>query len=283
MTDTTKTTENHTLANFHRYFDIADLSHRFAAPRLEAWALKQLKGLSGSISTLSKFDPVEVYQVRALAYARIIDDKKLERQLLKLVELSYSYVLPGNPTRLLPPATVARLQSLLVMFKHPNLQKDHPSLFGFIFCATLSLGSQFWLNEPSLSREDRVKLLSAHVHLTPLPVSKLGLDWIEGTLPGDDTHGGISGLQSCDQCDFRPVWEQIFSTRYYKQLKERQNPLGGVISLSLLAVKRIQFTQAIAEVDVNCAENCKERFSDFVYEKVDHVFELFAGFYKDVE
>ncbi|KAF8601518.1 hypothetical protein BDV93DRAFT_558355 [Ceratobasidium sp. AG-I] len=36
MTDSTTTTENHSTIYFNQYLDIADLSHRFAAPRLEA-------------------------------------------------------------------------------------------------------------------------------------------------------------------------------------------------------------------------------------------------------
>lgn len=283
MSDTTKTTDNHNLTHFHRYLDIADISHRFAASTLEAWALKQLKGLSSSIAVLSHGKPDIEYQLRALVYARIIEDKKLEHQVRNLVELSYGYALPGAQSPLIASAIPGRRQKMLSLFKHPKIQTDHPSLFGFIFCATLSLGSQFWLKQALLSREDRVKLLSAHIHLTPLPTSKLGLAWIEDTLSFAHPHGNSSELRSCNQCNFQPAWEQVFSTEYLLHLKERQDPLGGVTLLSSLAVKRVQFARAISEIGEECVENCEERFTEFVDEKIDHVFTLFAGFYKDVE
>ncbi|KAF8601519.1 hypothetical protein BDV93DRAFT_608047 [Ceratobasidium sp. AG-I] len=53
MADNTTSIKNHDYNRFCRYLDIADLSHRFVAPRLEAWALEQLKAQSTSIKKLS--------------------------------------------------------------------------------------------------------------------------------------------------------------------------------------------------------------------------------------
>lgn len=283
MKDTSTYAEMSTSHHFCRYLDIADLSHRFVAPKLEAWALKQLKGQFKSIIALSLTRTTVPYQVRALAYARIIQDKNLEHQIRTYVEIYYSYLLPETLARLQESGIQPRQSNLLALFKHPNLQKDWPSLFGFIFCMTLSLGHEFWLHQPLLVRDDRIKLLSAHTILTPLPVSKLELGWIEGTLAETNPRGNEQELQSCAQCNFQPAWNQVFSSRYLKEMMERREPSGGVISLSKLVTKRMLFVRALDKLDEDCTDNCKERFIEFVDEKIERVFTLFAGFYKDVE
>ena len=283
MTDNTTTTKNHDYSNFCRYLDIADLSHRFVAPRLEAWALEQLKVLSTSIEKLSLGWASVTYQIRALNYARLIQDKTLGHRIRTFVKLSYSYLLPNSLVTLRESSIPLERKTFLAMFKYPNLQKDHPSLFGFVFCVVLSLGHEFWLHQPLLTRDDRIMLLSAHALLTPLPFLKLELDWIEGTLSEANPHGSEPGPRSCAHCNFQATWKQYFSRGYYKELKGKQEPSGGVYSLSKLIAKRVLFADALDKLGEGCTNNCKICFIEFVDEKIERVFALFAEFYKEVE
>ncbi|KAF8601517.1 hypothetical protein BDV93DRAFT_608046 [Ceratobasidium sp. AG-I] len=232
MADTTKTAENHSLPRFYHYLDVADLSHRFAAIKLGAWALGQLKGISRSFLSLAWEDTPNIdYQLRALRYARIINNKKLERQVQTFIEQSYRALLRAviqSPVS----AESARQQRLIMMFKYPGLQTDCPSLFGFILCVILGQGSQFWLNQSLLSREDRVGLLSAFVHLTPFPYSMLELDWVEGTLTEAHPRGNTPELQVCTQCDFWPSWK-VHILPCVKQQKGQQLPEGGAIVVAV--------------------------------------------------
>lgn len=283
MTDNTTTTKNHSLYYFNRYLDIADMSHRFAAPKLETWALKQLKDLSNSLIQLSVYPSTVSYQLRALDYTRVIQDKSLEHRVRTVVKLSYSYLLSTTLATLNESAILPRKIKLLELFKHPNLQKDQPSLFGFVFCVVLSLGHKFWLHQPSLTRDDRIMLLSANTLLTPLPFLELELDWIEGSLTEAKPRGCEPGPRSCTRCNFQPAWARAFLGDYPKELRERQEPSGGVASLSALITKRTLFGDALVGLGKGCTKNCKERFVEFVDERVERVFTLFAGFFKDIE
>lgn len=280
MTDTTTTTENHTLRYFHVYFDIADLSHRFVAPKLEAWALKQLKGSLKSPLKLCLGRPILAYQLGALNYARVIQDKSLERKIRTFVKLSHFYLVSNT---LAESAVERRRRMLIEMFQHPSLRKDQPSLFGFVLCIVLSLGHEFWLHQPSLTREDRIMLMSSHILLTPLPFSELDLEWIENTLTRTRPRGTEGGPQSCVQCNFQPIWERVFLGKYLKELRERQDPSGGVRSLSTLVLKRASFADALPDSSQNCKGSCKDIFIEFVDEKIERVFALLADFYKDFE
>lgn len=281
MADTTKTNENHSISRFYHYLDVAHLSHRFAATKLEAWALGQLRGISRSLLSLAQQTQDIDRLLQALSYARILEDKLFERQVQTLIEQSYRSILRAS---IQPPTSIdlVRQQSLITMFEHPNLQADYPSLFGFVFCLVLSQGSQFWLKQPSFSREDRIKFMSAHVHLTPFPGSELELDWIDDTLTEAHPRGNAPGPQTCAQCDFLPSWRAWFAP-FSKKLKEQQIPETGAILLSRLATRRVGFAQDVGSLDGSCVEKCKERFIKFVDEKTDRVFALFAAFYKYVE
>lgn len=276
---------NNSFYRLHQYLDIADLSHRFAAPNLEAWALGQLKGLSNFTKDLALGQQNLDYQLRAISYAKRIQDKNLEHRMRTFVELSHSFVLREHPEPPKESEAENYRRNLLKLFKYPNLQKDHPSLFGFIFCVTLSLGHEFWLHHPLLVRDDRIILLSAQAHLTPLPFSVLGLDWLEGTLTAASPHGTDPELQSCARCNFQPTWEQVFGGQYTEGMKKKESLLGGVNLLALLVVKRMIFKGALPGFGfaLVCTNNCKERFIEFVDEKIEHVFTRFADFYKDIE
>lgn len=280
MADTTRTNENHSLARFYHYLDVAELSHRFAAAGLEVWAQKQLRGISRSLLSLAPQTQDIDYSLRALDYARIIQDKGFERRVQTFIQQSYRNILRTSTE---PPTSTnsVRQQGLVTMFKRPELQQKYPSLFGFIFCVILSQGSQFWLSQLLLTREDRIRLLSAHVHLTPFPVSTLDLGWMD-TLTETYPRGNAPELQSCAHCNFWPAW-RVWIARYFEQFKEPQIPEGGAGLLSHLATRPVGFAQATTGVGSSCADNCRERFVEFVYEKTDSVFTRFAAFYKDVE
>lgn len=283
MGNAAMTLESHTFYHLHQYLDIADLSHRFAASKLEAWALKQLRGISASTARLALCKQYVNYQLRALSYAKIIQDKILGHRLRTFVELSYSYLLQPPSGGLTLLETEARKQNLLVVFKRPNIQKDNPSLFGFVFCVILSLGQKFWLHHPSLARTDRIILLSTQAHLTPLPFPMLGLDWLESTLTPVNPRGYNPELQSCTNCNFQPAWARAFPGQYIEGMKEKQGPSDGVSLLAQLLGKRMSFVDDLPLLTFNCRDNCKARFIEFVDERIENVFTLAADFYKDIE
>lgn len=281
--DADMVTTSQAFYRLHQYLDIADLSHRFAASKLEAWALEQLRALSNCITRLSKSKQYVDYQLRALSYVRIIQDKQLGHRMRTFVELSYSYLLQESPFRLTGPEIEAHRRNLLKVFNYPNLQSDYPSLFGFIICVILSLGHGFWLHHPSLDREARIALLSAQTHLTPLPFSILGLDWVEGTLTPTNPHGCNPELQSCALCNFQPAWERAFPSQYIEGMKKKESPSGGVGLLALLIGKRVAFADDLPFPNGRCIKNCEGRFIEFIDDKLEHVFVLLADYYKVLE
>lgn len=283
MKDPSTVSADYTFYRLHQYLDIADLSHRFAASKIEAWALEQLKILSGSVKKLAQCEQHVTYQLRAISYARIIRDKQLEHRMRTFVELSYSYLLQESSFRLTGSEFEVHRRNLLKVFNYPNVQTSHPSLFGFIFCIILSLGHEFWLHHPLLDREDRIALLSTQAHLTPLPISILGLDWIEGTLTQANPRGCNPELQSCAQCRFQPVWERAFPGQYIERMKKRESPSGGVGLLALLVEKRMAFVDALPSPNGRCTKNCQGRFVEFIDDKIEHVFVLLADYYKNLE
>ncbi|QRW24828.1 hypothetical protein RhiXN_11740 [Rhizoctonia solani] len=133
----------------------------------------------------------------ALLYAKRTQDEELVANVRNAIQLHFAWVSTSSPLKLINSAAGldGSRERLIRVFKHPKLKEIDPALFGFAFCAILSLGHDIWMKDPLLSREDRVMLLSGQVHLMPLPLSTLGLGWVE-TLNCQNPKGWVHRLNA---------------------------------------------------------------------------------------
>jgi hypothetical protein len=277
----------HSMFKFCVYLDVADLADRFVAPRLDSWAHAQLKKLVKSIDELlSRYHLSSEYHLRALRYAKRIGDDELLASVRSLIQLHFIWVSKDSPVKFsaenaLVVNTVRKQAAYL--YKEPALRHDDMPLFGFMFCFVLSLGHEFWAKIPSLTRDDRVILLSAQVYLTPPPVLPLGLDWI-CTLSSDNRNGMGTPIECCSECNFYPAWETVFGGTYYKQLRENTTPLFGISQLTLLPFQRTQFADLVEALTLaDCQNSCAKKTVDFVDRCVQEVYVRLAQYSKDVQ
>jgi hypothetical protein len=120
------------------------------------------------------------------------------------------------------------------------------------------------MQDTLLSREDRVMLLSGQVHLMPLPLSTLGLGWLD-TLNGQNHKGVSTPIECCSECDHFVSWEASFGDNYRQQLCATTPPLCGISHLAILPVQRLMFRGVLEEnKSPNCKNSCCDRMLAFV-------------------
>jgi hypothetical protein len=275
---------NHTSSVFLKLIDIADMAHRFIAPELESWALRQLKQFSHSTEKMSKYHISSEYQLRLLRYANLTLDQDLVRWVRHWIRCHYVWAVePPPPQPLFTVKTIARVRDQAVrMFKEPNLRDNEPSLFGFIFCLLLSLGHEFWSKAALLTRQDRIILLSAQVHLTPLPRSKIPLQWLDAYTQRND-QVAKSRHKPCSRCLIARAWDDAFGGTF-RQMLHSSTPLAGISALVLLPHKRQCFADAIKELPpAVCSNKCQDAIIRFVDHSIEEVFAQVAAFYRDVD
>ncbi|CUA74784.1 hypothetical protein RSOLAG22IIIB_11473 [Rhizoctonia solani] len=253
--------------NFHIYLDVAEIANRFSAPNLKSWAHAELcKIASSAYEELSRFSMRTDYQLRALLYAKRARDERLASQVRNAIQLHFAWVSINSPVKLVAAAggLEAARERLVRVFKHPKLQDIDPALFGFAFCGILGLGHEVWMKDPLLSREDRVMLLSGQVRLMPLPVSTLGLDWMD-TLNCRNRKGAGTPIECCSECEHFLIWESCFGDDYRQQLCATTPPLCGITQLAILPVQRLMFRGALYENNPpSCKNSCYDRMLEFV-------------------
>ncbi|KDN39885.1 hypothetical protein RSAG8_08536, partial [Rhizoctonia solani AG-8 WAC10335] len=253
--------------NFHIYLDVAEIANRFSAPNLESWAHAELcKIASSAYEELSRFSMHRDYQLRALLYAKRARDEELATHVRNAIQLHLAWFSTNSPVKLVTTAggLDAAREGLVRVFKHPKLQDIDPALFGFAFCGILGLGHEIWMKDPLLSREDRVMLLSGQVRLMPLPVSTLGLGWMD-TLNCQNRKGTGTPIECCSECDHILSWEASFGDNYRQQLCATTPPLCGISQLAILPIQRLVFRGALYENNsLNCTNSCCDRILEFV-------------------
>ncbi|KAG9127996.1 hypothetical protein FRC07_006356 [Ceratobasidium sp. 392] len=283
MMDTTDP-NNHTVSAFLKLIDIADMANRFVAPELESWALRQLKQFSSSTDKLSKHHISHEYQLKLLRYANLAVDKDLICWVRHWIR--YHYVWAMDPSLARPAFTTKAIErvrdQLTRLFKIPNLRESDPSLFGFTFSLLLSLGHKFWSKSTLLTRQDRIILLSAQVHLTPLPESRISLEWLNAYAQKGDRISK-SRHKPCARCLITRAWDEAFGGAY-KDTLYSSTPLAGVSALVLLPHRRQCFADAIGKLSpAICSVKCREAVLKFVDRHIDEVYAQVATFWEDVE
>ncbi|KAG9090960.1 hypothetical protein FRC06_000808 [Ceratobasidium sp. 370] len=283
MTDATDP-NNHTASVFLKLIDIADMAHRFVAAELESWALGQLKQFSSSTEKMSKYHISTEYQLKLLRYSNLALDQDLTCWVRHWIRYHYVWAMDQSPAR--PAFTVKSIErvreQLVRLFKMPGLRDSDPSLFGFTFCLLLSLGHKFWSKAALLTRQDRIILLSAQVHLTPLPESRIPLQWLDAYAQRNDRMSK-SRHKPCARCLITRAWDEAFGGTY-KQMLYSNTPLAGVSALALLPHRRQYFADAIKKLSpAICSIKCQEAVLKFVDRHIDDVFAQVATFWKDVE
>ncbi|EUC55547.1 hypothetical protein RSOL_120640 [Rhizoctonia solani AG-3 Rhs1AP] len=253
--------------NFHIYLDVAEIASRFSAPNLKSWAHTELCKIANSAyEELSRFSMRTDYQLRALLYAKRVRDERLAAQVRNAIQLHFAWGSISSPVKLVTTAggLDAVRERLVRVFKHPKLQDIDPALFGFAFCGILALGHEVWMKDLLLSREDRVMLLSGQVRLMPLPVSTLGLGWMD-TLNCQNRKGTGTPIECCSECDHFLSWEACFGDNYRQQLCATTPPLCGISQLAILPVQRLMFRGALYENNPpSCRNSCCNRMMGFV-------------------
>ncbi|CAE6464698.1 unnamed protein product [Rhizoctonia solani] len=261
--------------NFHIYLDVAEIANRFSAPNLKSWAHAELcKIASSAYEELSRFSMRTDYQLRALLYAKRARDERLASQVRNAIQLHFAWVSINSPVKLVAAAggLEAARERLVRVFKHPKLQDIDPALFGFAFCGILGLGHEVWMKDPLLSREDRVMLLSGQVRLMPLPVSTLGLDWMD-TLNCRNRKGAGTPIECCSECEHFLIWESCFGDDYRQQLCATTPPLCGITQLAILPVQRLMFRGALYENNPpSCKNSCYDRMLEFVDTRIQDTY-----------
>ncbi|KAG8711044.1 hypothetical protein FRC09_020806 [Ceratobasidium sp. 395] len=275
---------NHTASALLKLIDVADMAHRFVAPELEAWALGQLKQFSISTDKLSKHHISPASQLKFLRYANLALDKDLICWVRHWIR--YHYVWAVDPSLARPAFTtkaIERVREQLVrLFKIPYLRDTESSLFGFTFCLLLSLGHKFWNKAALLTRQDRIILLSGQVYLTPLPKSRVSLQWLDAYAQGKD-ETSHSRHKPCARCLITRAWDDAFGGTYREMLNSNI-PLAGISALVLLPHRRQRFADAIQKLSPTvCSIKCQESILKFVDRHIDNVYAQVATFWKDVE
>jgi hypothetical protein len=272
---------------FYIYLDVAEMAMRFLAPNLQVWAHGQLRRVTKSAyEELSRHALRPDYQMRALLYSKRTRDEELATNVRNAIQLHFTWVSKNSP---LKPTTLnaglrdATRERIIQMFKHPGLQEIDSALFGFAFCSLLDLGHEVWMKNPLLSRDDRVMLLSGQVHLTPLPLSALGLEWM-GTLGVHNQSGEGTPIECCLECNFFVAWEAAFGDAYRLRLCANTPPLCGISQLAILPFQRLQLAGLLYEDDPsNCQNSCRERIMDFVDKRIQDTYVRLAEFCRNVE
>ncbi|CAE6475647.1 unnamed protein product [Rhizoctonia solani] len=253
--------------NFHIYLDVAEIASRFSAPNLKSWAHAELRKIASSAyEELSRFSMRTDYQLRALLYAKRTQDEELAAQVRNAIQLHFAWISVNSPLKLVTTAGAldTSRERLVRVFKQHNLQDIDPALFGFAFCGILGLGHEVWMKDSLLSREDRVMLLSGQVRLMPLPVSTLGLGWMN-TLNCQNRKGTGTPIECCSECDHILSWEASFGDNYRQQLCATTPPLCGISQLAILPIQRLVFRGALYENNsLNCTNSCCDRILEFV-------------------
>ncbi|KAJ1301754.1 hypothetical protein OPQ81_008983 [Rhizoctonia solani] len=227
--------------NFHIYLDVAEIANRFSAPNLRSWAHGELRKIASSAyEELSRFSMRTDYQLRALLYAKRARDEELAAHVRNAIQLHFAWVSTNSPVKLVTSSggLDAARERLVRVFKHPKLQDIDPALFGFAFCGILGFGHEVWMKDSFLSQQDRVMLLSGQVRLMPLPLSTLGLDWMD-TLNCQNQKGIGTPIECCSECDHFLSWEACFGDNYRQQLRATTPPLCGISQLAILPVQRL--------------------------------------------
>lgn len=277
----------HTISNFRIYLDVADLASRFAAPSLESWAHTQLKRVVKSPEGgLSRYYLSSEYQLRALQYAKSSQDEDLVTNVRNMIQLHFVWFSNSSPIEVpkqSPHILCALRERAVQMYKIADLRQTDLTLFGYMFCYVLSLGHEIWMRDPLFTRSDRVIFLSAQVHLTPLPVGTLGLDWLS-TLTPDNPRGSETQIECCSQCNFYPAWEATLGSSFLQEIRENTTPLFGISQLVLLPFRRLQFTGLVEQhPSTHCQNSCATRILNYVDKNLQNVYIKMTEYCKDVE
>ncbi|KAG9118561.1 hypothetical protein FRC07_006872 [Ceratobasidium sp. 392] len=141
--------ESGALYNFNFHSAVVRLANRFCMMDIETWAANHLRSLvHGSASLISDearghtLEGAPLAFILALHYTRVIADNSLEHNIRNMIQ---HYCIA--PSKLSAPA-------LLEILRYRQLRQD----------------DAMWEQEP-FTREERIALFSAQVHLTPLPES----------------------------------------------------------------------------------------------------------------
>ncbi|QRV83146.1 hypothetical protein RhiJN_11162 [Ceratobasidium sp. AG-Ba] len=275
---------NHNSSVFLKLIDIADLAHRFVAPELESWALGQLKQFACSTEKMSKYHISPEYQLKLLRYAKLALDENLTYWVRHWIRSHYVWGMDPSPAK--PAFTIKSIErvreQLVRLFKIPNLRETEPALFGFTFCLLLSLGHTFWSKASLLTRQDRIILLSGQVHLTPLPESRISLQWLDAYAQKGN-RVSKSRHKPCARCLITRAWDDAFGGGY-RQMVYSNTPLAGISALVLLPHRRQHFADALKKISpMICSAKCQDTILKFVDRHIDGVFAQVATFWKDVE
>lgn len=272
---------------WHVYLDVAEVASRLMAPNLEAWARGQLRKVAKTAyEELSRYSLRMEYRLRALLYAKKIQDDELVADIRNATQLHFTWISKNSPI-VLPNLNASALnaarEKLTWIFKYPNLQQIDPSLFGFAFCSLLGLGHEVWMNAPLLTREDRVMFLYGQVQLAPLPLSSLGLEWLN-TLNVENQRGEGTSIECCSECNFYVIWEASFGDSYRQQLCADTPPLCGISQLAILPCQRLVFRGRLNEEDCSkCQDACRHRIIAFVDKCIQDTYTRLAAFCRNVE
>ncbi|EUC55474.1 hypothetical protein RSOL_116560 [Rhizoctonia solani AG-3 Rhs1AP] len=247
--------------NFVFYLDVAILSLRFDMPRLDKWAVSELKKLVYTVSRMisdgiplsedSYSDGAEALEgsvdmnaedypvfrlIDAIWHANKISDKSLAHRLRGI----FFYHCTSPPT-----------DTIVSLFKILGLRKRSPSLFGFLFLLLLSKGSETWKRN-AFTQTDRMAFFSAQSYLTPLPKS-LKLSLRTPLLNHFESLGrsanrfvnepGKSCDNSCSQGAFYS-WVDHFDDGFYVKTCSKE-PLVAIKALADIPRRRLDFAEEL--------------------------------------
>lgn len=229
---------------------MAMLARYFGMSGIGYWSRSQLRQVLKSLTHFvnSEWDKYIILQAVDLA-SRC--PNRLANEIGAFVWLALSTSAANNPIAYLPPLS-SNLDTCVALFKDPNIRDTYPTLFGYVFTVILSLGHRSFVWTNWLTREDRIVLNAAQVHLISLRrETTLRLSWL--SRPPSQNWGGF-----CTTCSMHMdnAWRASFARC---GTLDSDVPLEDISRLVLLPSYRQIFADSIHSIPKPCEEDCYAR------------------------
>ncbi|KAG9123962.1 hypothetical protein FRC07_013353 [Ceratobasidium sp. 392] len=269
------------LYNFDFYSAVARLANRFCMMDVETWAANHLRSLvhnsashisAGARGYTLEGDPLAF--ILALHYTRVIADNSLEHNIRNMIQ---HYCIA--PSKLSAPA-------LLKILRYRQLRQEDASMFGFLFITLLNFGHQVWEQEP-FTREERIALFSAQVHLTPLPESlakDLTMPLLTNHIYRREGYLGALVDKTCSvKCHRRlsTAWKDTFDWNYYTGVLGSHG-VKPTTQLGLLPCLRLKFA-SVTRTYSSCEGDCSAKVLGWLDTDIFELFTRLAGYYRGID